>query len=103
MLIAKYRKEGHPCQWWLSDFTMDQVEGRLANLETRLNLFLEAVKHVTEPGPSDPPKRSVVSSDGWAMIHSRRLSDLEVIEEKYLMLKKMANERRELDEEDRIL
>lgn len=31
--IAKYREEGHPRRWWLTDFTMEQVEGRLSDLE----------------------------------------------------------------------
>ena len=34
MSIAKYRKEGHE-GWWLTDFTMEQVEGRLNDLENR--------------------------------------------------------------------
>lgn len=33
--IAKYRKEGH-AGWWLTDFTMAQVEGRLAALQKRV-------------------------------------------------------------------
>ena len=33
MSIAKYRKPEFPGEWWLTDFTMEQVEGRIANLE----------------------------------------------------------------------
>ena len=33
MVIAKYRKDGFPKEWFLTDFTMEQVEGRLENLE----------------------------------------------------------------------
>ena len=31
--IAKYRKEGCLGEWFLTDFTMEQVEGRIENLE----------------------------------------------------------------------
>lgn len=31
--IAKYRDPDHPGMWWLTDFTMEQVEGRLECLE----------------------------------------------------------------------
>jgi len=33
MVIAKYRKEGYPGEWFLTDFTMEQVEGRVVYLE----------------------------------------------------------------------
>jgi hypothetical protein len=41
-MIAKYRKDGHPGEWWLSDFTMQQVEGRLEHLEKekRINYIM---------------------------------------------------------------
>jgi hypothetical protein len=33
--IAKYRKEGHE-GWWLTDFTMEQVEGLISSLRAEL-------------------------------------------------------------------
>lgn len=45
MVIAKYRKAGFPKEWFLTDFTMEQVEGRLENLEAELeNLEAENAK-----------------------------------------------------------
>ena len=48
--IAKYKKEGFPDEWFLTDFTMRQVERRIANLElhyaallVRHNALLKAV------------------------------------------------------------
>jgi hypothetical protein len=32
-MIAKYRNPGHPGMWFLTDFTMDQVEKCLKNWE----------------------------------------------------------------------
>lgn len=37
MLIAKYRKAEYPNEWFLTDFTMDQVEGRIELLEGDLS------------------------------------------------------------------
>jgi hypothetical protein len=34
-MIAKYRKDGHPGEWWITDFTIEQVEGRIEYLEKR--------------------------------------------------------------------
>ena len=31
--IAKYRDPAHPDRWYLTDFTMEQVEGRISRLE----------------------------------------------------------------------
>jgi predicted nucleic acid-binding Zn-ribbon protein len=35
-VIAKYRKAEYPGEWWLTDFTMEQVERRMATLESRV-------------------------------------------------------------------
>jgi hypothetical protein len=43
-----------------------------------LLVFTEATKHVTEGGNT---KRSF-SADGWAMVHSERLTDLVIAEER---------------------
>ena len=37
MLIAKYRKAENPKEWFLTDFTMAQVEGRIELLEGDLS------------------------------------------------------------------
>lgn len=34
-MIAKYRSAEHPGMWLLTDFTMEQVEGRIADLEAQ--------------------------------------------------------------------
>src|SRR5271167_3163830 len=38
-MIAKYRKEGHPGEWYLTDFTMAQVEERVLNLEAEVDVL----------------------------------------------------------------
>lgn len=43
MAIAKYRKAEYPGEWFLTDFTMEQVEGRLANLESENARLREAL------------------------------------------------------------
>lgn len=35
-MIAKYRKDGDDSKWWVTNFTMEQVEGRIADLERQL-------------------------------------------------------------------
>lgn len=35
-MIAKYRKAEFPGEWWLTDFTMEQVEGSIRNLEAEI-------------------------------------------------------------------
>jgi hypothetical protein len=45
-MIAKYRKAEYPGEWWLTDFTMEQIEGRIINLERQLktaNIKIEAL------------------------------------------------------------
>ena len=66
MVIAKYRKDGFPKEWFLTDFTMEQVEGRLENLEAenaRLRMALRECVHQIECVrgyysilPNDDPK-----------------------------------------------
>lgn len=34
--IAKYRESGYPGRWWLTDFTMGQIEQRLNATDARL-------------------------------------------------------------------
>jgi hypothetical protein len=36
-VIAKYRKDGNTREWWLTNFTMEQVEGRIVDLEATYN------------------------------------------------------------------
>jgi exonuclease VII small subunit len=57
---------------------LQQCEQRLAAAEEHLLVFSEAVTHVTEGGNT---KRSF-SADGWAMVHSERLTDLVIAEER---------------------
>jgi methylthioribose-1-phosphate isomerase len=51
---------------------------RAAELIANAATFEAAVAHVTEDGKT---KRSVSSSDGWAMVHKDRLTELEILEE----------------------
>ena len=37
--IAKYRDPSHPDRWFLTDFTMEQIEGNLVNL-TQSNVIM---------------------------------------------------------------
>jgi len=57
MAIAKYRKNGFPKEWFLTDFTMEQVEGRLESLEAenaRLReALLECVMYLDDSNDSD--------------------------------------------------
>jgi len=56
-MIAKYRQEGHPDKWWLTDFTMGQVEGRLADLEKQneeMRNEISAAKSVCGGFVNDP-------------------------------------------------
>ena len=48
MVIAKYRKDGFPKEWFLTDFTMEQVEGRLENLEAENARLREALRECVE-------------------------------------------------------
>lgn len=48
MAIAKYRKDGFPKEWFLTDFTMEQVEGRLENLEAENARLREALRECVE-------------------------------------------------------
>lgn len=60
-MIAKYRKTEFPGGWWLTDFTMEQVEGRLSDLEnknSRLQAELAEIKQshidiINEPCAGD--------------------------------------------------
>lgn len=47
-MIAKYRREGFPGEWYLTDFTMGQVEGRIADLETKNARLKDALLCVIE-------------------------------------------------------
>ena len=58
----------------------EEQEQRLAKVEGLLNAFQQAVIHVTENGKT---ARSFSSGDGWAMVHSDRLTDLVVCEEQF--------------------
>ncbi len=42
--IAKYKKEIDSNEWFLTNFTMDQVEGRLSYLEEEIKTFYELKK-----------------------------------------------------------
>lgn len=44
--IAKYRKEGNVDEWWLTNFTMEQVEGRLAALLAENVRLAQEVEHL---------------------------------------------------------
>ena len=44
MAIAKYRKDGFPKEWFLTDFTMAQVEGRLEDLESENAKLKDALR-----------------------------------------------------------
>ena len=57
---------------------------KIKALEAELNTFQQAVAHVTEDGKT---RRSFSSSEGWAMVHHDRLSDLEIAEEQLSMEK----------------
>lgn len=46
--IAKYREEGHPGKWWLTDFTMKQVEGRIADLRAEQDVKDAMIKGLRE-------------------------------------------------------
>ncbi len=48
MAIAKYRKAEYPGEWFLTDFTMEQVEGRLAALEAENARLREALRECVE-------------------------------------------------------
>lgn len=45
-MIAKYRDAEHPNRWWLTDFTMEQVEGKLAALEADKQRWQEIAMHL---------------------------------------------------------
>lgn len=49
-MIAKYRDPEHPGKWWLTDFTMDQVEGRIANLESALEICRKGLSFLESQG-----------------------------------------------------
>ena len=49
-MIAKYRLGGFPGGWYLTDFTMEQVEGRIADLEAREARLEEALRECVEIG-----------------------------------------------------
>ena len=53
MVIAKYRKAEYPGEWFLTDFTMEQVEGRLAALESENARLREALRELMEATESD--------------------------------------------------
>ena len=36
-MIAKYRKAEFPHEWWLTDFTMEQVESNIYNLQQSIS------------------------------------------------------------------
>ena len=38
-MIAKYRKAEYPGEWWLTDFTMEQVEKRLNQVEQTIKIL----------------------------------------------------------------
>ena len=56
----------------------DCALAKIEDLEVVLAMFKSAVQHVTEIGKTN---RSVSASGKWAMVHSDRLADLEIIEE----------------------
>ena len=47
-MIAKYRLGGFPGGWYLTDFTMEQVEGRIADLEAREARLEEALRGIRD-------------------------------------------------------
>lgn len=42
-MIAKYRKAEYPGEWWITDFTMEQLERRLEQLETKNESLRKAI------------------------------------------------------------
>jgi len=42
--VAKFRKKEYPGEWWLTDFTMHQVEGLIENLYIQNKELREQVK-----------------------------------------------------------
>ena len=57
----------------------ERMSERIGEIESDLNDFHMAVEHVTENGNT---KRSFSTSEGWAMVHKDRLTDLEIAEER---------------------
>lgn len=56
-----------------------QLQRENKELRAELAAFQCAVEHVTENGNT---KRSFSASEGWAMVHKDRLTDLEIAEER---------------------
>lgn len=42
-MIAKYRKAEYPGEWWLTDFTMEQVEKRLEQSEITIRILCDKI------------------------------------------------------------
>jgi hypothetical protein len=68
---------------------LQELEDKCLRLETQLEAFRTAAEHVTENGAT---KRTMSSSDGWAMCHVERLTDLEVLEEKMMRIRELVND-----------
>lgn len=68
-----------------SELESKEVWEAVANIRGELLSFEMAVDHVTEEGTNTI--RSVSSSNGWAMVGSKRLTDLECKEEELRILK----------------
>jgi hypothetical protein len=49
MNIPKYRKEGNDQEWWITNFTAEQVEGRLTDLEKQNEEYRKEIKRLREP------------------------------------------------------
>jgi len=61
-MIAKYRKAEYPGEWWLTDFTMEQVEGRIIDLERQLktaNIKIEALNKLIQVHQTYQTKQGV--------------------------------------------
>jgi chromosome segregation ATPase len=66
----------------------------ISKLKDELSLFKNAINHCTEDGYS---KRHTSSSDGWSILNSDYLSELEVKEEKLDLIKEELKKYKEIN------
>lgn len=90
-MIAKFRKYGHPGEWWLTDFTMEQVEGRLKQLEAAFEMERKAcaakdaeIAHARREGQEAMRERAAIAVQAWGVTddmddHARLVEDIRAL------------------------
>jgi len=85
-MFARYRYPSHPGKWWITDFTVEQVDGRLAHLEAEVPLLRAALQNLVrevekclddlDPCADDPDSKTYNAEMGCSEFHNLSLDVL---------------------------